>query len=289
MYAVAGITGNTGKVVADTLLAAGEKVRVLVREASKGAAFAARGAEVAVADLGDEAAMSKALDGVRGAYLLIPPTMAAPDFYAYQVATGRALAGAAKAAKVPHVVFLSSVGAELSGGTGPIAGLHPTEAAFSEVAAELGTAITFIRAGYFVENIASSFGGLAHGVLPTFFPADMKIDMTATRDIGRVAARALIEGGAGRSVIELGGPGVSVEDIADAIGEVTGQRPKVVSSPVEGMSATLQGYGLPGAITDLYEEMTRAIIAGAIAFQGEGRRVLRETPLTGVVAGLLGK
>lgn len=289
MYAVAGGTGNTGKVVAESLLAAGEKVRVIVREASKGAAFAARGAEVAVADLGDEAAMSKALDGVRGAYLLIPPTMAAPDFYAYQVATGRALAGAARAAKVPHVVFLSSVGAELSGGTGPIAGLHPTEAAFSAVAAELGTAVTFIRASYFVENIASSLGGLAHGVLPTFFPAALKIDMIATPDIGRVAARTLIEGGAGRSVIELGGPGVSVSDIADAIGEVTGQRPQVVSSPTDGMSSALQGYGLPGSIADLYEEMTRAIIAGTIAFRGEGRRLFRETPLTELVAGLLGR
>lgn len=289
MYAIAGGTGNTGKVVAESLLAAGEKVRVIVREASKGAVFAARGAEVAVADLGDEAAMTRALTGVRGAYLLIPPTMAAPDFYAYQVATGRALAAAAKAAKVPHVVFLSSIGAELPNGTGPIAGLHPTEAAFSAVASELGTAVTFVRAAYFVENIASSLGGLAHGVLPTFFPADLKIDMIATRDIGRVAARALIEGGVGRSVIELGGPGVSVEDIANTIGEITGQRPNVVSSPVDGMSAALQGYGVPGSIADLYEEMTRAIIAGAIAYRGEGRRLYRETPLAEVVAGLLGR
>lgn len=292
MYAVAGVTGNTGKVVADTLLAAGEKVRVIVREASKGAAFAARGAEVAVADLGDTAALAKALDGVRGAYLLIPPTMAEPDFYAYQVATGKALAGAVRAAKVPHVVFLSSIGAELPGGTGPIAGLHPSEAALSAVAAELGTAVTFIRAGYFIENVAGSLGGLAHGVLPTFFPADLKIDMIATRDIGRVAAATLVEGpseGARRAVIELGGPGVSLEEIADAIGEVTGQRPQVVSNPVEVMSSTLQGYGVPGSIADLYQEMTGAIIAGAIAYRGEGRRLLRETPLTEVIASLLGR
>lgn len=289
MYAVAGITGNTGKVVAETLIAAGEKVRVIVRDASKGAAFAARGAEVAVADLGDEAALARALTGVRGAYLLIPPTMAEPDFYAYQVATGRALAAAAKAAKVPHVVFLSSIGAELERGTGPIAGLHPAEEALSSAAASLGTAVTFIRAGYFVENVAGSLGGLAHGVLPTFFPADLKIDMIATRDIGRVAARALIEGGVGRQVIELGGPGVSFEDVADAIGEVTGQRPQVVSNPVDSMSATLQGYGLPASIADLYQEMTGAIIAGAIAYRGEGRRLERETPLTEVVGGLLGR
>ncbi|HRE90573.1 MAG TPA: hypothetical protein PK095_15685, partial [Myxococcota bacterium] len=116
---------------------------------------------------------------------------------------------------------------------------------------------------YFIENVASSLGGLAHGVLPTFFPADLKIDMIATRDIGRVAARALVEGGAGRSVLELGGPGITLEDIADAIGQVSGKRPQVVSSPVDGMSRALQGFGVPAAIAGLYEEMTRAIIAGA--------------------------
>ncbi|HWL85044.1 MAG TPA: NmrA family NAD(P)-binding protein, partial [Polyangiaceae bacterium] len=70
MFVIAGVTGNTGSVVAETLLARGEMVRVIVREAAKGASFAARGAEVAVASLDDSAALSKALAGAKGAYLL---------------------------------------------------------------------------------------------------------------------------------------------------------------------------------------------------------------------------
>ena len=49
MYAVAGVTGHTGKAVAETLQAKGQPVRVIVRDEAKGASWKARGAEIAVA------------------------------------------------------------------------------------------------------------------------------------------------------------------------------------------------------------------------------------------------
>ena len=73
MYAIAGVSGNTGSVVANTLLAAGKPVRVIVRDAAKGEPWKAKGAEVAVASLDDRAALAAALKGTQGAYLLIPP------------------------------------------------------------------------------------------------------------------------------------------------------------------------------------------------------------------------
>jgi uncharacterized protein YbjT (DUF2867 family) len=75
MYAIAGVTGNTGSVVAETLLAQGKPVRVIVRDAAKGEPWRANGAEVAVASLDDAAALTRALTGVEGAYLLIPPNL----------------------------------------------------------------------------------------------------------------------------------------------------------------------------------------------------------------------
>src|SRR5688500_6999772 len=73
MYAIAGVSGHTGAVVATTLLAAGKPVRVIVRDAAKGAEWKAKGAEVAVASLDDRPALAQALRGAEGAYLLIPP------------------------------------------------------------------------------------------------------------------------------------------------------------------------------------------------------------------------
>ena len=73
MFVIAGVTGNTGAVVADTLLPAKAPVRVIVRDAAKGAAWQAKGAEVAIADLADVPALTAALRGAQGAYLLVPP------------------------------------------------------------------------------------------------------------------------------------------------------------------------------------------------------------------------
>jgi len=287
MYAIAGVTGNTGKIVADTLLEAGLPVRVIVRDAAKGEAFRAHGAEVAVADLGDAEALTRALDGAKGAYLLIPPNMGNVDFRGYQVATARAIGEAVTASKVPHVVFLSSVGAELPNGTGPIAGLNDAEKILGATEAT-GTVSTLLRAGYFVENAAGSLGALAHGVFPTFFPADFAIDMITTRDIGLAAARFLMEGARETSIVELGGPGVTPNDLADAIGEITGSRPQVVVNPVAAMAETLIGYGVPGHAAALYQEMTGAIIDGRIRYHGAGRQVQRQTSIQDALRPFLG-
>jgi uncharacterized protein YbjT (DUF2867 family) len=286
MYAIAGVTGNTGKIVANTLLDAGVPVRVIVRDAKKGEPFAARGAQVAVADLADATALARALDGVSGAYLLVPPNVAAPDFAAYQREVTDAIGAAVTASKVPHVVFLSSVGAELASGTGPVAGLYPAEAAL-RAAEATGTVSTFIRAGYFLENIAGFLGGLAHGILPTFYPADLKIDMITTQDIGRVAAALLLEGAKTTSVVELGGPGLSINDIADALGTITGKRPQVVVNPVSTLGETLVGYGFTASLAGLYQELAEAIIDGRVHFHGVGRQLKRETPVVDVLRGLL--
>src|SRR5207244_527511 len=76
MYAIAGVTGHTGSIAAETLLAQGKPVRVIVRDAAKGAAWAKKGAEVAVASLDDVGALTKALTGVQGAFVLLPPQAA---------------------------------------------------------------------------------------------------------------------------------------------------------------------------------------------------------------------
>ena len=114
-YAVAGVSGHTGRVAAQALLEAGQKVRVIVRDAAKGAEWAAKGAEVAVADVGDATALSAALRGAASAYLLLPPNMSTGDFRAYQKRTGEALLDGVKRSGISQVVLLSSIGALLEG------------------------------------------------------------------------------------------------------------------------------------------------------------------------------
>jgi uncharacterized protein YbjT (DUF2867 family) len=288
-FAITGITGHTGKVAAEALIAAGHEVRAVVRDAAKGEAWAAKGAEVAIADVLDADGLARAISGVDGVYLLLPPRLA-PGFRAYQTEAGRSIAAAVRQALPKHVVFLSSVGAQHTAGTGPIAGLHPVEQALRAHAEEHpGFAATLLRAGYFMENVASSLGGLEHGVLPGFVPADLPIDMIATKDIGRVAAELLAEGGDGVQVVELGGPGVTMNDAAAACARITGKPIAAIQVPLEQMVPTLTGYGFPEDVAQLYAEMTAGLAKGLVAWEGTGRRVHGTTSIDEVLSGLLGR
>lgn len=284
MYVISGVTGHTGKVAAETLLARGAAVRVVVRDAARGAEFAARGAEVAVADLADAEALARAFAGARGAYVLLPPNPAAPELFAWQAGLLSAFKSAAEATALPHLVFLSSIGAQWAAGTGPIVGAHRGEQVLHGLA---GTRATFLRAGYFHENAAASLGTLAEGRLVTFFPGDFPLQSTATRDIGVLAAELLLEGPTEHgAVVELGSP-VTPNETADAIGRVTGRRPELVVLPPTQQAEVMRGFGVPPQVAALYQEMTTGFIDGRIAWEPGRRHVAARTSIEEVLRGLL--
>jgi uncharacterized protein YbjT (DUF2867 family) len=213
MIVVLGATGHTGSVVAETVLERKQPVRVVVRSADKGAVWAAKGAEVAVASLDDQAALTKALRGASGAYLLIPPNYGATSWLAEQRRRIDRIAEAVKASEVAHVVLLSSIGGHLAEGTGPIRASRYGEQTLTSVARN----VTILRPGYFMDNWASGIGmAKGQGLLPSFIPPQAKVPMIFTRDIGRVAAERLMAGGRGHAVVELAGPEeYSPEQVAD--------------------------------------------------------------------------
>lgn len=275
-YAIAGVSGHTGKVAAEALLAQKAKVRVIVRDAAKGKEWAARGAEVAVADLGDSAALTIALTGVDAAFLLVPPNMTAEDSVAAQRQVADHIAAAVKTSGVEHVVFLSSVGAQHAAGTGPIVVAHYAE----EILPKVAKNVTFIRAAYFMENLAGSFAALAHGIYPTFLPKDYAFAMVATRDIGKLAASLLIEGGKGAQVVELAAPKkYSIGDVAAIATKVLGKPIAAQAGPMSAMAETLQGYGFKPKMAQLYVEMNEGLISGHVAMEGKGRQVDAPTTL----------
>lgn len=269
MYVVAGVTGNTGSIVARELLAQGEQVRVIVREERKGAAWRERGAQVAVADLGDAAALTRALTGAKGAYLLVPPNVGATDVLADRARVADALAKAVRDAGVPHVVMLSSVAAHRPRGTGPIVTVHDAEA---KLRAATRGALTFLRAAYFMDNWGASVQAVTQqGVLPTFLPPGLPFAQVSTEDIGRTAARLLREPpAAGRvRVVELEGPeAASAEDVARAFAAATGKPVNVVALPATTAAQTLQGLGLGASMAGLYQEMFEGLASGVLAFEG---------------------
>lgn len=273
MYAIAGVTGHVGSVAAETLLSQGKAVRVIVRDAAKGAPWKTKGAEVAVADLNDEAALTRAFAGASGAFVLLPPTQTATSEQPIEdnARLARSIAAAVKAAKLPHVVLLSSVGAQHAGGTGPIQTLHHAE----KQLAATGAAVTAVRASYFQENWGASLGALAQGILPTFVRKDVRYPQVATKDIGRTVASALVEGGRGVTAIELAGPrDYTAEDVAAALSKITGNPVPAIDAPLDQVVPTFTSFGLSKPVALLYREMYEGIMNGRVAPES-GNRVVR--------------
>jgi len=127
MYAIVGASGNTGKIVAEKLLAHGEKVRVIGRDSGRLEGLVLKGAEGFVANVTDAAALTRAFSGAKAAYLMIPPNPTAPDVRGDQERVSDALVAAVRNAGVHHAVVLSSVGADKADKTGPVVGLYSLE------------------------------------------------------------------------------------------------------------------------------------------------------------------
>jgi uncharacterized protein YbjT (DUF2867 family) len=290
MYAIAGVTGHVGSAAADALLAQGKQVRVIVRDAAKGAPWQAKGAEVAIATFDNIPALTAALTGATGAFLLVPPAegMTSPDPIGHNVQIGKNLAAAIKVAKLPHVVLLSSIGAQLPDGTGPIKALHHVE---RELVAT-GAAVTAVRACFFQENWGMSFGALAQNILPTFVPKALAYPQVSTRDIGRTVAAALVEGGQpGLQVIELEGPReYNAFDVAELVSELTGKTVTATDAPLEAVVPTFTGLGVGAASAELYREMYAGIASGHIRYEGGMARHVKGSVEVGeTLKALLGK
>ncbi len=264
MFIVSGATGHTGSVVAKTLLEKDLPVRVVVRNQEKGAAFATLGAEVAVADLQDAAALTEALKGGKVLYLMNPPAYGSEDQFAELAKVIAAFLAAIEKSALEKIVVLSSIGSHLSGGTGNILTTHKLEQAFGE----LEIPVTFIRAGSFMENWDAVFeAAKTQGVLPSFFqPLDRKIPQVAAADIGRVAAEAMQEKTAGKEIIELAGFWTSPEETAEAVGKVLGREVKAVPVPEDQWLDILQNHNSPENAASL-AEMFAGFNSGHIKFE----------------------
>jgi uncharacterized protein YbjT (DUF2867 family) len=258
MYVVAGVSGKTGSVVAETLLSAGKKVRVIVRDAAKGELWRARGADVAVASLDDALSLGRALEGATGAYLLSPQDPASADPISDGWRIGDAMARAVETRHVPHLVFLSTMGAERADGTGIARTLHAAE----ERLAGVPTAITLVRGAYFLQNWAPSLSAAAQGVFPTFIEPERQLAMVSTRDLGLVAARALLEGppAARRSIADVVGPREYCPRVlAELAAKLLGRPVAVAHAPLDSVVPTLTSFGASPAFAQQVQLLHQAI------------------------------
>ena len=280
MFVIIGATGNTGGATAKKLLARGEKVRVIGRDAKRLEQLKQEGAEPFVADVTDASALEKAFSGAKAVYAMIPPNISAPDVSAYQERVSDALAAAIKKSRVTHVVALSSVGADKSDKVGPVVGLHNLEKKLEAIA---GLNALFLRPGYFMENLLPqaglirSLGTMAGPLLPA-----LSLPMIATADIGSAAADILLKlDFVGKQPRELlGARDVSYSEVAKIIGAAIGKLDLAYKQlPAAQLKPALIQMGMSSSMADLLLEMSDSLNSGYMK-QLEPRSPKNTTPTT---------
>jgi uncharacterized protein YbjT (DUF2867 family) len=280
MIVITGATGHTGKPAAETLLAKGEKVRVIGRDAKKLAPLVQKGAEAFVGNVEDLASMTKAFDGATAVYLLVPEDISQEDLRAHQERVSDSYSAAIANARVPYVVSLSSIGAQHPEKTGPIVGLHNLEQKLNRIA---GLNVLHLRAAYFMENLLMSLAPLrSMGILPGGLKADMAMPWIATKDIGEYAAGRLIARDfSGTGTQELHGQrDISMKEAASVVGNAIG-KPKLsyMQAPFMMLEPALVQMGLPKKTAALVIEMWKGGNAGLIT-PLEQRSAKNTTPTT---------
>ncbi|HEV2298709.1 MAG TPA: NmrA family NAD(P)-binding protein [Candidatus Acidoferrales bacterium] len=280
MIVITGATGNTGSVAADALLARGEKIRVVGRDASKLERFASRGAEAFVGNAESEADMVRAFTGATAVYLVIPQALHLEGFRAYQERISDAYATAISKCFVKFAVVLSSIAGQHAEKVGPIVGLHNMEEKLNRIPT---LSVLHLRPTHFMENLLMGIDGIrTMSVFPGAFPADAAMPMIATKDIGNYAAtRLAARDFSGHSAQELLGPrDVSMREAAAIIGRAIG-KPNLayVQMPMMLIETALTGMGLPKSSAALLIEMWKSANEGLLAPQ-ETRSPRNTTPTT---------
>jgi uncharacterized protein YbjT (DUF2867 family) len=279
MYVVLGATGNTGSIIVNSLLLKGEKVRVVGRDASRLERFVRKGAQAVTANVTDAGALTKVFSGARAAYLMLPPSMTSKDYRADQERESDAIAKAAREAGLQYAVHLSSFGADVAEGTGPIAGLHSSEKKLNGIS---GLNVLHLRAGYFMENnlaaipMIQGMGMFGHALQP-----DRKVPMIATRDIGAYAAQRLLAlDFSGKETRELlGERDLSMTEATSIIARGIGKPDlRYMQFPYEEVKQVLVQMGIAAKTAGQFIEMYKAINAGIVA--GREARTTENTTAT---------
>jgi uncharacterized protein YbjT (DUF2867 family) len=278
MYTILGATGNIGSVITRALLERGEKVRAVGRNAGRLQPFVRRGAEAFVGDVEDAEGMTRALTGARAAFLMSPPCMTSLDYRATQEKTSDAFSTAAKNSGLQYAVNLSSYGAQVPAGTGPITGLHNSELKLNAIH---GLNVLHLRAGYFFENhlagiqmiqMMGVFGGALRG--------DLKIPMIATRDIGAYAAERLLTlDFNGKRTQELQGErDLTLTEVVAVIAKGL-RKPdlRYVQFPYDEVEKVLEQMGAPAKTVASFIEMFQGINNGIVTAT-EPRSAANTTP-----------
>lgn len=265
MFAVTGITGKVGAAVARSLLAADQPVRAVLRDRTKGAAWARLGCDIAVADLEDTGGLTTAFEGTSGVFAMLPPVFDPAPGFPEATRLINSLSTALARAKTSRVVALSTVGADA-----PQPNLLNVLGRLEEALGGLPMPVTFLRAAWFMENAAWDIASAKNGLMQSYLqPLDRPVPMISTEDVGRAAAALLQERWEGKRVVELeSAQRVSPNALAGAFAKVLGTPVRAEVVPRDQWESVFRAQGMKNPTPRM--QMIDGFNAGWIDFPEHG-------------------
>jgi len=285
MYAITGITGKVGGVAARALLSEGQRVRAVVRNADKGRLWSELGCEVAIAEVEDPAALTRAFTDVTGVFILPPSNFDPKPGFPEARAVISAVRQALDATRPARVVCLSTIGAQALQSN-----LLSQRTLMEEALSTLPLPVAFLRPAWFMENVGWDIDrAREQGVISCFLqPLDKAMPMVATADVGRVAAELLRQDWSGKRVVELEGPDwVTQNEIASELAKALHRPVRAEAVPRESWGAIFRAQGMRDPIPRI--QMLDGFNEGWIKFEGNGATLIKgNTSLLEVIQNLVG-
>lgn len=261
-YVVTGSLGNISRPLAEKLLAAGHMVTVISSNPKKKEQIEYMGAQAAIGSVEDREFLTETFRGADAVYTMVPPTFTPSNWKQYIAGIGQNYASAIKACGVKYVVNLSSVGAHMPEGCGPVSGLYRVEKALNELD---DVNVKHLRPGIFYNNFLSNIGMIQNmGIIGGNYGQDARLILVHPIDIAEVAAEELMNlSFTGKSIRYIASDERTTNEVAAVLGKVIGKNDLPWVNFIDEESfAGMQQAGVPDEIAKNYTEMGAAVRSG---------------------------
>jgi uncharacterized protein YbjT (DUF2867 family) len=261
-YTITGSLGNISKPLAEKLIAAGHQVTIISSKEDRKKEIESLGGRAAIGSVEDVSFLTAAFQNADAVYTMVPPNFSPSDWKKYLASIGRNYAQAIRNAEVKYVVNLSSIGAHMSDGCGPVSGLHDVENALNEIP---NLNVRHLRPGFFYSNFFAQVGlAKSMGFVGGNYGTSNKLILAHTDDIADVAATELLElSFTGKSYRYIASDEKTTDEIAGALGKAVRKLElKWVDLSDEQNHQGLVQAGLPDEIASNYTEMGTAMRSG---------------------------
>lgn len=268
MNIILGATGQVGSAIVDSLLEKELPVKAIIRNEEKAYKLKSKGAEVAIADYCDVEALKQAVAGGDLFFLLTPESGTSTDVLGDTETLLENYLQAIESSGIKSLVGLSSIGAQFGKGTGNLLMSNMLEHKFSNLSINK----VFVRPAYYYSNWLMSLDLVKEsGVLPSFYPVDLKFNMISPIDVAKFIADKIEQGVTQSELIEIVGPEkYSPEDIARLMGRAVGKEVSTQKIPEEQWAETMKEIGFSDDAAKNFAEMTKLVASGKAQPEGKG-------------------